>query len=312
MTKTDLLPLAREAMEALGEHYRPAMRQVYDEAEVQPIDEGVLFLLSATDPRPETSAYLQQLYTYTSLPALEARMAGAASRGLIEALPDRTYRLTDKGHQVFRRALAAAWSRMAELEPLPKGDMERLTYLLKRLVMTTSAAPEPREKRYLIASRRLDPGEDAPIVARIDQYLTDLIMFRDDVHPAAWRRYNVNGPTWEVFTLIRNGEAHTLEELSQRLERRGHPPDLIPQSFQDLVARGWIAKENGGYRATDEGSRLRQEAEDETDRLFYAPWSCLSEAETAELRDLLMRLREGSLVARELNNGKEADDELLD
>jgi hypothetical protein len=169
--------------------------------------------------------------------------------------------------------------------------------------MSTSTAPEPREKRYLTASRRLDPGEDAPIVARIDQYLTDLIMFRDDVHPAAWRRYNVNGPTWEIFTLIWNGEAHTLEELSQRLERRRHSPDLIPQSLQDLVARGWIAKENGGYHATDDGIRLRQEAEDETDRLFYAPWGRLSEAETADLRDLLTRLREGSLAAREQNSG---------
>jgi hypothetical protein len=43
---------------------------------------------------------------------------------------------------------------------------------------------------------------------------------------------------------------------------------------------------------TDRGAALRQQAEETTDRLFYAPWSCLSEAEIEDLRGLLTRLRD--------------------
>jgi DNA-binding MarR family transcriptional regulator len=192
---------------------------------------------------------------------------------------------------------------MARIEPLPLDDQRRLLDLLKQVVEASVAAPQPRDKRHLAASRKVDPGEDAPPVARIDQYLTDLTLFRDDVHPAAWREYNINGPAWEVFSLIWEGEATTLAALAERLASRQHPPELIPQSIQDLIARGWIEQDRGAYVATEEGRALRQEAEDETDRLFYAPWACLSEAETAELRDLLERLRDGARALAAPNSG---------
>jgi Mn-dependent DtxR family transcriptional regulator len=297
MTKTELYPLAREAMEALAEHYGPAMQQVRDDAGMQQADWGPVFLLSYVDPRPETAAYLQRLTHYTSLPGLEARLEGAASRGLVEATPDRAYRLTDKGRRMLHDSLEAAWKVMADLEPIGRDEATRLAELLRRVVEDSLAAPEPQDKRHLLASRAVDPGDELPLVARIDQYLTDLALFRDDVHPAAWRAYNVDGAAWEIFTLIWSGEAATLEALTERLKNRAHPPSLIPQALQDLAAREWIARENGGYRATDEGKRLRQEAEDETDRLFYAPWAGLSDAEREELRDLLARLRDGARAA---------------
>jgi hypothetical protein len=58
------------------------------------------------------------------------------------------------------------------------------------------------------------------------------------------------------------------------------------------VERGWIAQHGEAYRVTDRGAALRQGAEEMTDRLFYTPWACLSEAETEELRGLLTQLRD--------------------
>lgn len=292
MTKTDLLPLAREAMAALEAHYIPAMQQARDAAGMQQADWGPLFLLSYATSRPVSSAYLLQLSPYMSLAGLERRLESAVSRGMIERTENRTFRLAEPGRRAFRGTLEAVWLALAKLEPLPVDDLRRLVDLLVRVVDASLAAPQPRDKRHLAASRGADPGVDAPIAARIDQLLTDLVLFRDDVHPAAWREYNVDGPTWEIFSLIWSGEAPTPEALAERLANRQHPPELIAQSIHDLVARGWVTREDDGYAATAEGRQLRQEAEDETDRLFYAPWDTLSDAEIEELRGLLVRLRD--------------------
>jgi hypothetical protein len=303
MTKHDLLPLAREAMQALSEHYNEAMRQARDDAGMEQADWGLVFGVFHADPRPVSSAYLLQLSPYASLAGLEQRLAGAVSRGFVESTADRAVRLTSNGRQALMGSLEAAWAAMAKLEPMPSDDMRRLIDLLNRVVDASMAAPQPRDKRHVLASRKVDPGEDAPIVARLDQHLTDLVMFRDDVHPAAWREYNINGPAWEIFTLICEGEVATLETLTERLAHRQHPPELIPQSLQDLVARGWIDQDHGACVATEEGRALRREAEDETDRLFYAPWACLSDAEMAELRALLEQARDGARALVAQNTG---------
>jgi hypothetical protein len=51
-----------------------------------------------------------------------------------------------------------------------------------------------------------------------------------------------------------------------------------------------VAERAGGYQATEQGQVIRQAAEDATDQLFYAPWSCLDEDEFQKLGDLLTRL----------------------
>jgi DNA-binding MarR family transcriptional regulator len=84
-----------------------------------------------------------------------------------------------------------------------------------------------------------------------------------------------------------------LDELCQKLERRGHSRDVYAQALDDLIRRGWISEEADKYRVTQKGQVLRQEAEDKTDRYFYAPWACLSKHESEELRDLLTQLRDG-------------------
>lgn len=294
MATNDLYALVRETVTALAAHYDPAMRQVRDAAGMEPQDNGTILFLAYADPRPTTSARLLQVMPYGDVEGIEARLEGAVARGFVERTPDQAYQLTDKGRQVFRRALEAAWARMAALEPIERDDLLRMADLLRRVVEASLAAPAPADKPNLAFSRSLDPGEDAPIVARLDQYLSDLIFFRDDAHPAAWRRYTVSGPTWEVFTLLWAGEPGTLDELTEGMRGRAHAPNLIPDSLQDLVARGWVARSNGVYAVTEAGRQLRQAAEDETDCLFYAPWACLSDDETDELRELLVRLRDGA------------------
>ncbi|MEP7188800.1 MAG: hypothetical protein ABI901_06405, partial [Roseiflexaceae bacterium] len=174
----------------------------------------------------------------------------------------------------------------------PAGDTAQLNQLLRRLVDATLAAPAPAEKLELHASRLTDPGARGAAAALTDQYLTDLVRFRDDAHQAAWQPHGVGGPTWEALTMIWRGEAYSPDTLAKLLERRAQPPQVYIDAIHTLVERGWIAQHGESYRVTDRGAALRQAAEEATDRLFYAPWSCLSEAEIEELRGLLTQLRD--------------------
>jgi DNA-binding PadR family transcriptional regulator len=229
---------------------------------------------------------------YTALALNESRLEANARLGLLRR-GEGEYYLTEAGRTAVKRIIAAAYAAMAGLQPLPEADLSRLADLLHRLVEASLAAPEPPDKWRLHLSRRTDPGESAPIVTRIDQYLTDLNAYRDASHLAAWQPYGVSGAAWEAFTYLWRGEADTLEDLCTALARRGHPPEVYAQALTDLVARGWLTEEDGRYRLTPAGAALRQEAEEATDRYFYAPWTCLDEGELAELSDLLTGLRDG-------------------
>jgi DNA-binding MarR family transcriptional regulator len=289
---TDLYPLAQEAMRAMALHYDPAMQQVIADAGLEGPGWRYLFLALGAEPRPLTVAHICRLAPYTSPRAIEARLANLASRELLVPVEGGAYRLAETGRRAVLDAVRAAHVQMATLAPLPADELRRLIDLLCRLVDSALGATEPAEKELLISSRLMDPGEDAPLTVRVDQYLTDLTLYRDDVHPAVWRRHEISGQAWEALTLIWRGEAESLETLTQKLENRGATQASYVAALQELIARGWIAEQVGTYRLTESGQAVRQEAEDATNRLFYAPWACLSEDESRELQSLLTRLRD--------------------
>jgi len=211
--------------------------------------------------------------------------------------------MTDRGRQAVQQSFGAVHAALADVAPLPAGDMIRLNQLLRRLVDATLAAPAPADKPELLASRMTDPGARGSQAALTDQYLTDLVRFRDDAHQAAWQPHGVGGPTWEALTLIWRGEAYSPDTLAKVLERRAQPTQVYIDAIHTLVERGWIAQHGEAYRVTDRGAALRQQAEEATDRFFYAPWSCLSEAETEELRGLLTQLRDRFAQVSEESTG---------
>ncbi len=160
------------------------------------------------------------------------------------------------------------------------------------MVEAALAAPEPASKRALIVNRRSDPGPQGAPLLRLVQYVADLNAWRDDAHLAAWRPQAVSGPAWEAFTLLWRGEAHTPAELANKLDFRGLAEDDYAAALDELIAPGWIAPQGSSFELTAAGSALRQQVEDETDRLYDAPWAALSPAELAELGTLLAALIE--------------------
>lgn len=68
---------------------------------------------------------------------------------------------------------------------------------------------------------------------------------------------------------------------------------LPHEALAKLRARGFIDGPDAALRVTDAGRTFRDEVEDETDRHFFAPWTCLSDAEKVEMAELLTQLRDG-------------------
>jgi len=293
MNPAGLWSIALEALQALGRHYGPEMDRAAAELNL-PEWYGWLLPALVFDPEPVSATRLRIRSPYTSARWYNERLASAARQGLLISVAgtENEYRLTELGKRAAEHVIGAAYAKMATLQPLPPTELEHLADLLLRLVKSCLTAPEPPGKWCINLSRRTDPGDHAAVVIRIDQYLSDMSAYRDDAHLAAWQPYEMDGHAWEAFTLLWRGEASTLDDLCQRLGRRGYSRDEYRQALEDLIQRGWVAEEAGEYRVTPPGKEIRQAAEETTDRYFYAPWSCLSQEETEDLRTLLIRLRD--------------------
>lgn len=294
MQQPGLWPVAFEALHALGRHYGPEMERVAGERNL-PEWYGWLLPALTFEPEPISVARLRLRSPYTAPRRYEERLARAAEQGYLSPVAgaEGEYRLTTAGREAAYALIKAAYAKMAELQPLPIADLERLAGLLFRLVQSCLVAAGPPGKWCLRHSRRVDPGIEAPVVIRIDQYLSDLAAYRDDAHLAAWQPLAIEGHAWEAFTYLWRGEAATLEELCQKLERRGYSLEEYREALEDLVLRGWLVREGDRYELTALGREVRQQAEETTDRYFYAPWVCLSSQEREELSNLLVRLGKG-------------------
>lgn len=301
MNNVDLWPLMWEAWGALTAHYGPAIDHAAEELGI-PLGEWYGWLMAARvfEPEPVSAQRLHVRSAYTSLARLEASLARGEHLGLLEradagAAPKgdgSERRLTRAGRSGVQRLIEAAYAAMAPLRPLPEADLLRLAGLLQRLVEANLAAPESPGKWCLRIARHFDPGAGAPVMVRLDQYLSDLSAYRDDSHLAAWRPYGISGHAWEAFTLITRGTVGTLDELVAKLARRGYTREDYAIALQELVERGWISREGETYSVTERGRDLRQEAEAATNRYFFGAWDCLGEEEVNELRELLARFRD--------------------
>jgi hypothetical protein len=295
MSHSDFMPLIQEVWDRISAVYGPAMARAA--AKEAGLAEGTYFgwMLAAPGfaPEPISAGRLAGRAPYTARSLNELRLADGARQGLLRPLGDGEYVLTEAGLAAARRIFEAAYHSMAPLQPLPAAQMDRLTELLRRIVDACETAPEPPGKVRLRLSRRIVPSADAPVLAWIDQLLSDLNAYRDDAHMASWQPYGLSGAAWEAFTCLWRGEVQTLDALCERLAFRGHLRDDYAGALEDLVARNWIVAVGDGYELTDAGRAVRERAEQMTDQYFFAPWACLDEREVEELRTLLAGLGNG-------------------
>ncbi len=226
MEHTGIWPLAWETLVALRAHYGPAIDHAAEELGI-PYGEWYGWLMAAHIFEPEaiTAARLHVRAAYTNPERLEAHLQSGVGLGLLAPEPSGGYRLTERGHAGVARLIQTAYAAMAPLQPLPEPEMGRLVDLLYRLVMSSLAAPEPPGKGCLRLARRYDPGPSAPLMVRLDQYLSDLDAYRDDARLTTWPALGLSAQAWDAFGLLwRHGPA-TANEAHERLARRGWSRD---------------------------------------------------------------------------------------
>jgi hypothetical protein len=94
------------------------------------------------------------------------------------------------------------------------------------------------------------------------------------------------------LSFVWNGEANTVEKLVERLPFRNYTAEDYTETLNNLTQRGWIVSSDDGYKITQEGKQVRENAETATDESFYTAWKSLSDDELIKLGDLLNELKE--------------------
>jgi len=292
MPERIIWPLTRDTFQALGLKYVPAMEAAVAHSEVKSRDWYWLLSALTFEPQPVTAERLAIRHPYIANQQYQASLQNLAQEGLLAAVDEGAYRLTEAGRDLVQRIIQSAYAALDVLQPLPQPELVALAALLEQAVNSCLQASEPENKASLGYSRKLDPGPGAPVMVRIDQFLTDLSAFRDDAHLASWAQMDVTSAAWEALTHIWRDKKLGLDEIRARFERRGFERAACLAALNQLEARGWVEAVSEAYILTSLGSKVRQVAERETDRLFHQPFYTFSPKEWAELERSLSRLRD--------------------
>lgn len=298
MDEHTLWNLIHEAWAALRPHFMPTFERFSAERGLDIPTWGLL--LAALTLDPITPSRLEVRDPYTAADAYLARLAPLAEKGYLVEVAPGEYSLTDTGRAEVHRSIKEVRAAMAEADPLPLADSERLAGLLDRLVQASLATPPPLDTLRLRSgqawsislSHRLMPAA-SPALPYIEQAISCLAAHRDDAHLAAWQPSGLSATALEALTFLWRSEADSLDALCERLAHRGHPRQVYAQALAELREQGLIEGPDSAPWVTEAGRAFRDQVEADTDRYFFAPWTCLEDADKAELTDLLTRLRDG-------------------
>ncbi len=287
------MEVAGQILAGMGARTNDALQGFVEENGITDgIDLNLVQIAYGFRPEPIAPEFLIKRTPYANPEPLVSQMDGAVERGWLEALGGDRYKISARGTEVTAGLFELADGVFGVLQPLPDDDLKRIVALLFAVVETARQLPEPEEKWALSWGEKFDRGPDAPLIVQARRHLLDLLSYRDDVHVAAWQPYGASGQEWEAFTLVCRGEATSAGELVEKLPYRRYDEAAYQEALENLAARGWITQDGGEYAPTEQGTALRQEAEDATDRYFDAAWVSLSEAEMEELEGLLRKLAE--------------------
>lgn len=237
---------------------------------------------------------------YTNPEEFEKKFVPLNVKGWIEPRADGSYRVTDRAREAVRHIVRMGDTQLLDFKSVPDRDLQRLSVLLKQLVVESKASPEPPEK-WAILGRFRAADEHSPLIVQIRELLMDLYAYRDDAHLAAARpHFNQAGIVWLVLGSLEQGRAVNAQHMADKMAFRGYDVDDYEIAIQATVELGWVEpdRHTGAFHLTEAGRELRARAEQLTDEYFYAPWSVLSEAELEELYSLLLRLQTELTVYR--------------
>ena len=288
--------LSEEISHSLNELYLPALQTFIRDQGLEGLDVWLAQSALSAEPQPMTAVIILDRAPYMNEALIQEQMAQAAVRGVLTAVAPHTYRLTLQGRRFAQAIPNIVHHAYQAIDDIIPAEVYRLVELLNSFVKASLAATEPLRKSALQRSRFYDPGPQGHILERLRRALNDLAAFYDDAHLASWHAYKVTGIAWEAFSHIDGrftygDPVNSATELAQKLSYRGYDAVAYQLALHTIVARGWLSEADGLYRLTPKGDHVRQTAESETNRLFYAPWA-LDDGRLAELRALLEKVNQ--------------------
>lgn len=292
MDNYQLWKAVEEAWSALTDHFEPMVEKKCKERNIDRRTWGLLLAVHTFEPEDTTPGHLMVRGPYASAEAYLERLQAAETIGLLDEVASGRYKLTDKGRKVALQIAEETREVMARVDPLPPADSGRLAIILDRIVQACINTPPPPETWAVTLCNKLMPALNPPM-PYIEQAFSCLAAYRDDAHLAAWQRSGLSAMALESLTLFWRGEVSTLDDLCKKLARRGHPCQVYITVLGELRERGLITGPDQAPWLTGTGRVFRNEIEEDTDRFFYASWSCLEEPEKSELYGLLTRMRDG-------------------
>jgi len=292
MDDLQLWQLVLDAWRALRQRFEPVVEHTARSINLDMRTWGLLLAALTFEPEDITPAHLMIRGPYTSAEMYHRRLDAAAQAGLLQELAPGRFRLSESGRETALNLIEIGRQAMAEADPLEPVESARLRDLLDRLVRACLETPPPPQTWSIQLSCRLLPLPDPPMPFT-EQAISALYAYRDDAHLAAWQQSGLSATALETLTLLWRGEVDSLEALCKRLEARGHSCQVYQAGIDDLRKRGYVNGPDHAPWLTGSGRVYRNQVEDETNRLFFRPWSCLSQDNRQEMITLLIHMRDG-------------------
>jgi len=296
MDNPELWDLTRAAHRVIMPFYAPLFDRYAVEHGLTPRGLGWLFVALTFDPETITPNRLRVRNPYTAADIYLKELEAAAGAGFFVEAPQYEFSLTPSARAETLRLIAAGRALMAQVDPLPPADSSRLAVLTGRLACAALETLPMPENWSIRLSYRIMPEAEPPL-PYFEQGVSCLHAYRDDAHLAAWKPGGLDAPALETLTLLWRGEADSLESVCEKLKGRGHLTQVYAGALAELRKLGFLEGPDAGPRLTESGKSFREKIEQDTDRYFFAPWSCLTDAEKVEMAGLATRLRDG-LISR--------------
>ncbi|MEW5938646.1 MAG: hypothetical protein AB1750_03195 [Chloroflexota bacterium] len=251
------------------------------------------------DADPFTIAEFMRYFPYGLAQVNDERLASAVQQGYLASDGHGTYRAAESGRTAAARLMQAGNETMSAITPMPKESLRTLGNLLARISDAASSTPEP-PAHVLIKAKR-DLYQRTNTFALLEGFVAHCLLLeghRDDCYIATWKAHGVEGHTWDVLDRLSQSDALTFDELHEKPSGRGVTREVHAGDVRELVGRGWAEEGSGVVQIIWAGKQVRAEVEAETERLFFASWSCLNEAELEELSNLAIQLWDGLITSK--------------
>ncbi|MCK6584953.1 MAG: hypothetical protein HUU11_16990 [Anaerolineales bacterium] len=294
MNLKSIWAVLEDIYDILGGYGFAAMDKAAAEMELKPDWSTWLFSIWLFGSEPITIANFMRIFPYGLASHNEERFASAVQHGYLVSDGKNGYTPTEFGMKAAHKVWREAGDSLARLYSLPETRMDTFLDGLARLCESAISTPEP-PLHYLMSQKRKNYHrfEVSYPLERFIVLFGELSAYRDDMYVATWSAHGVQGHAWEVLDCLSQNDTLSFDDLHDKLSRRVPMREVHAADVQELGRRGWVDDASGKIQITSAGKQVRVEVEAETERLFFAPWSCLNESELEELASLASQLWDG-------------------